>query len=206
MQGESGAGEVQTGFVPAGSSTEIELRIDEPTAVVIGARPTGDEDLTLHLTGAGTDVESDDGSSYLDVFAFELGTRDPALGTVLRPGDYTIAVGEWSDAASPFELQVLTSTTVLPEGGPASLEFGPGRPGIAIVPLTTGDRAIAATSDLDTTLWAYVPASDEEYWDDDGGGDRNPRVELAGESAQQIVVVATGYDRDEGGTLELRVE
>lgn len=205
-QGGAAGGEVREGYVVAGGTSTVELQIDERTAVAIGATSPDDEDLTLHLRGVGTDLENDDASSELDVFAFELQSRDPAVATVLEPGDYTIEVGEWSDDASRFELQVLTSTTTVPVGTSAEFAFGPGQPALVIVPLTEGDATIAATSDLDTTLWAYVPSSDSEYNDDDSGGDRNPRITLGGDGTQPVAVIATGYDRDDSGTLQLSVE
>ncbi|SFS11597.1 hypothetical protein SAMN04487783_1600 [Agrococcus baldri] len=206
VQSGAAAGELREGFVPAGGTSSVTLTIDERAAVAIGATSPDEDDLTMHLTGAGTDVESDDASGDLDVFEFEMQTRDPAIATVLEPGEYTIELAEWGDDSTDYRLQVLTSTTTVTAGSVAELEFGPGRPALVIATITEGDEAIAATSDIDTTLWAYVPDSDQEYWDDDGGGDRNPRIELIGESPQDIAVVATGYDRDESGTLELAVE
>jgi len=206
VQTGAAAGEVREGFVPAGGVSSVALTIDERAAVAIGATSPDDDDLTMRLTGAGTDVQSDDASGDLDVFAFEMRSRDPGIATVLEPGEYTIELGEWGDGSTRFRLQVLTSTTTVAAGSAAELEFGPGRPALVIASLGAGDEAIAVTSDIDTTLWAYVPASDEEYRDDDGGGDRNPRIQLIGESPQDIAVIATGYDRDDSGTLELRIE
>lgn len=206
VQGEATAGEAQEGFVAADSTSTVELHIDARTAVAIGASSLDDEDLTLHLTGAATDVENDDAPRELDVFDFEQASLDPALATVLEPGDYTIEVGEWSDSSSRYELQVLTSTTTLAAGDSADFQFGPGQPALVIVRLNSGDETITATSDVDTSLWAYVPAADEELHDDDSGGDRNPLIELGDVTPQDIVVVATGYDRDDSGTLTLTVE
>ncbi|GEK79044.1 hypothetical protein [Agrococcus baldri] len=205
VPGATSAGEVREGMVPAGGTSTVELQVDERSAVVIGATSPDDEDLTLHLTGPGVDVENDDAHSELDVFAFELDSRDPALAAVLEPGAYSIEVGEWSDDRSSFELQALTTAATVPAGTSADFDFAPGAPAIAIVPLAEGDESIAATSDVDTTLWAYLPESDTEYRDDDSGGDRNPLIELPGERPQDAVVVATGYDRDESGSLQLTV-
>lgn len=205
VPGQTDAGDVRDGRVPSGGAARLPLTIDERTAVVIGATSTDGEDLTLRLTGPAVDIENDD-ADRADVFAFEGQSLDPAVATVLDPGAYTIEVEEWGGDATGFQLQVLTSSTTLGTGESARFSFGPGQPVIAMVTTEQGDEAISATSDIDTTLWAYVPESDTDYHDDDSGGDRNPRIELAGEAAQAIVVVATGYARDASGSLELRVD
>lgn len=206
VQGATTSGEVRDGRVASGATTEVELQIDERAAVMIGATSTDDEDLTLRLRGPGVDIENDDASSHLDVFEFELQTRDSALGSVLDPGTYTIEIGEFSDDASGFRLQVLTSTTVLPAGTSAELPFGPGAPALVIVPLADGRESISGTSEIDTVLWAYLPTSDTEYRDDDSGGERNPRIDLLGERPQDAVVVANGYARESSGSVLLSVE
>lgn len=205
VPGEANDGVVVEGVVPADGTATVPLTIDERTAVVIGATSTDDEDLTLRLTGPGVEVENDD-ARRPDVFAFELQSLDPAVAAVLDPGEYTIELGEWGDDASGFQLQVLTGATTVEPGTSADFTFGPGQPAIAMVAVIHGDETISASSDIDTTLWAYVPTSDTDYEDDDGGSDGNPRIDLVDESAQQIVVVATGYDRDDSGTLQLTVE
>lgn len=206
-QGEAQGGEVSEGTIPAGGPAEVTFEVQERAAVMIGAMSPDGYDLTLHLTGQGVDVENDDAYGDVAGFAFEMGSRDPALATVLDPGSYTIAVGEYGDdSSSSYRLQVITSTTTVAAGQSIDLAFGPDQAAIAMVPLTTGDEVLAAASDEDTVMWAYLPAADEDLSDDDGGGDRNPRIVLVNEQPQDIVVVLRAYDSEASGTVRLSVQ
>ncbi|MCH1883997.1 hypothetical protein [Agrococcus sp. ARC_14] len=206
VQGETTAGEVRQGRVGGDATTAVALQVEERSAVVIGAHSPDDEDLTLHLTGPGVDVENDDAYGEIDVFGFEMETRDSALAAVLDPGEYTIEVGEFGGDSTGFELQVLTGSTVVPPGSSAELQLEAGGAIIAMVPLASGDETLSATADGDTVMWAYLPETDTDYRDDDSGGDRNPSIELSGEQPQDIVVVVHGYSDDDSGSVQLRVE
>ena len=206
VPGTSGAADLREGFIAAGGTTEIELEVAERSAVVLGAVSTDDEDLTMRLVGDGADLENDDGSSELDAFAFEMGSRDPLIGAVLEPGSYTIELGEFSGDRTGFQLQVLTGSTVVGVGESASLEVAPGAPAVFIAQVATGQESIRAEADFDSVLWGRSSADASSLMDDDSGGDSNPLITLNGTVDGDIVMVAAAYDRDEGGTVLVSVE
>ncbi|WP_413317115.1 hypothetical protein AA0Z99_10505 [Agrococcus sp. 1P02AA] len=203
--GSTGGG--ADGIVPADGVATVDLVLEERSAVVIGATSTDEEDLTLRLVGEGIDIENDDGQpDSRRVFSFEPGSRDPMLAAVLEPGEYAIEVGEWSGDRSGYRMEVLTGTMTVSPGSTTSFGLRPGAPGIAIVPIESGDEVLAGDADFDTVLWAYAPESETAFSDDDSGGDRDPRIELPGEAPQELVVVLAPYADDGSGPAQLRVE
>ncbi|KAA6435259.1 hypothetical protein FQ330_05785 [Agrococcus sediminis] len=204
-QGSPDEGDVRTGFIPGDGTAELTLLIDQRAAVVATASSTDDEDLTLRIVGDGADVENDDGYDEAGGFALDTSTRDPLLATVLEPGSYTIEVAEYGGDATGFELQVVTSTDAVGPGEQVALAVEPGRPGVAIATIAEGDEAVSAIADFDAVLWAQMSDSDTTYRDDDSGGDRNPSIQLFGESAQEVVVVAWAFEDGDAGPVTLTV-
>lgn len=205
-QGSPDEGDVRTGFIPGDGTAELTLLIDRRAAVVATATSTDDEDLTLRIVGEGADVENDDGYDEAGGFALDTSTRDPLLATVLDPGSYTVEVAEYGGDATGFELQVLTSTDAVGPGEQVDLAVEPGRPGVAIATIGAATQAISATADFETVLWAQMGDSETTYRDEDFGGDGNPRIELFGEAAQEVVVVAFEVEAGDGGVVSLSVE
>lgn len=202
---DAAAGELHEGRVERGGTAEVELVVAERSAVVVGATSLDGKDLTLRLTGDGVDVAVDDSRGDPDGFAFELGSRDPALGAVLEPGTYVLEVEEFRGDPAAFELQVLMSATTVAPGETASVRVAAGAPAVVIVP--AGSEAIAASSPIDTVLWAHASQSDQVLGDDDSGGDRDPRIDVPAIAAgEDLAVVLTAYDRDEPGSAQLSVE
>jgi hypothetical protein len=203
--GPAGAGDVRDGSIAAGATTDVELRVDERSAVLLSAASTDGDDLTMRLVGDGVELENDDASEAPRGLALDSSTYDPLLAAVLEPGTYAIQLAEVGGDSTSFQLQVLTSTTVVGAGETVGLEVAPGLPAIAIASLATGSESIAAVADFDSTLWAHAPGSEVPYSDDDSGGDQNPMLSIGGGAPQDIVVVASSYSGEESGVVELTV-
>lgn len=204
--GSTGAGDVREGFIASGGTTVVDLEIDERAAVVLVATSPEGEDLTMRLTGGGVDLENDDNEGEIAGLAFEMGSRDPLVAAVLDAGSYRIELGEFSGDRSSFQLQVLTSTTVVSADAPLVAEILPGEPVVTIAAITDGSESIGATADFDTVLWAHAPLSETHYEDDDSGGSSDPRFSLSGERPQDMVVVAYAYNGAGEGPVTVVVE
>ena len=206
VQGASGSADVRDGFVPGDSTSAVVLELEERAAVVIGAASPDNDDLTLRLTGQGVDLENDDGYGEVDGFSFEMGVRDPLIGTVLEPGAYTIELAEYGGDRTGFQLQAVIGTSVVATGETAALDVAPGQPAAAIVTIATGRESITATAGFDSVLWTQVPGSARTYVNDDSAGADNPLIVLGGEEPQDIAVLVSADDAQASGAVELSVE
>ena len=206
VPGTSGDADVREGFITGSGTTEVELRIEERSAVLIAAASTDGEDLTMRLVGDGADLENDDAYAPPNGLAIDLASYGPLVAAVLEPGTFAVQLAEYRGDSTGFQLQVLTSTAVVAAGETLGLEIAPGQPALAIASLTAGTESIAAAAEFDSMLWAQSPGSDVPYSDDGSGGDRNPMLSLGGGGAQDIVVMVSSYSGEESGVVELSVQ
>lgn len=201
--GEAAAGDIAEGQIDADGTVAIALEVAERSAVVLAATSPEGEDLVLRLSGEGVDLREDDSLGDPDVFAFELEHRDPAIGTVLEPGAYTIEIEEYSGDPTGYRLHTLTGTTVVGPGESVEAAIAPAAPALVVV--AAGSRVVGATSAVDTRLMVFEPEA-INVEDDDGGEGLNPLLELDRPAGGDFAMLVWAYDRELSGTAQITVE
>ncbi|MEE6272275.1 DUF2510 domain-containing protein [Georgenia sp. MJ206] len=166
-----------SGFVPANGEWAATFTLAEESVVVVDARSTNDQDLTLQVLGSdGRELENDDRD---DVFE-DGGSnwRDPAIGAQLEPGEYTVVLTEYTESASDFTLSL--DTVQLVSLGTVPVEIPAGGAWLAAIELPADGVYVfdAVSSDDADPVLSVVSLDGEEYSNDDSsegaGSARDP--------------------------------
>lgn len=150
----------------------------------------------------------------LKAFSFtdELFFLDPTLGAVLDAGTYEIELQEYQGREFDFIVELRTSTQVINPGESVDFSWGDNESQLFIASLETGNEVLETSNSTgDPAFWFTMHNSSRIYFNDDGAGIPEARIDFGDEQYDEFgvvdaVVVISSYNRSDPGssTVTLR--